>query len=100
MKLSSAPDIFPDRALGLAPPPVWVSIRSVLRNQKHMSEQWGLCILPSNSGESQSNRATYTGAPWAYLERAVLTTPERNPLVMKAMILNGVQSGMLLEMAS
>src|SRR5690606_24145285 len=38
-KLNSASAIFADSSRGLAPPPEWLAIRSVLRNQKEISRQ-------------------------------------------------------------
>ena len=58
MKRTSAPDILSASARGRAPPPVWVSIRSVLWNQKQMSRQWNARIRLSNIGGCQPNQAT------------------------------------------
>ena len=43
---------------GRAPPPVWVSIRSVLWNQKQMSRQWKARSRLSKSGGCQPNQLT------------------------------------------
>ena len=58
MNLSSEPAIFAASFLGRAPPPVWVSIRSVLWNQKQMSTQWKAPMRPSKSGGCQENQVT------------------------------------------
>src|SRR5512139_3450595 len=60
---------------GRAPPPVWVSIRSVLWNQKQMSRQWKARRRLSNSGGCQPNQLTNTGAGCLTLASASVTTP-------------------------
>ena len=57
MNASSASDILSDSARGLAPPPVWVIITSVLCSQKQMSRQWKARMRPSKSGGCQPNHA-------------------------------------------
>src|SRR3974377_1479199 len=77
MNCSKAPAIFSDSALGPAPPPVWVSIRSVLENQKQISTQWNARMRLSNSGGCHVNQLTKTGAGCFDFTSASATTPAR-----------------------
>ena len=77
MNWTSDPAIFSASCRGLVPPPVWLSMRSVLWNQKEMSTQWKAPMRPSNSGGCQVNQVTKTGAGCFTFAFASVTTPWR-----------------------
>jgi hypothetical protein len=92
MNASRVRAIFPESRRGRAPPPVWVSIRSVLSSQKQMSRQWKARIRRSKSGGCQPNHATYTGAGCFDLASARATTFWRL-LLTSDQISTGMRSG-------